>query len=198
MFIFVSGDTAEMLLYDFDLEVGDTLPVTYNNPPGVYVTAVDSFYTSAGYRKRFMLAGDTWSKFLIEGVGHSNGLREPMYLVFDCGFSLTCFSIGDSSFYPSQGPNCVIDVGIDERKIARKINVFPQPFSNAVTIGFGKVENDVQFTVYSVCGRKVISLSNISGDQMQFERGDLKSGIYFYELKTDSGTFSSGKLAIVD
>jgi len=71
MFIFVPGDTAEMLLYDFDLEVGDTLPVTYNNPPGVYVTAVDSFYTSAGYRKRFMLAGDTWSKFLIEGVGHS-------------------------------------------------------------------------------------------------------------------------------
>jgi len=92
----------------------------------------------------------------------------------------------------------VIDVGIDERKIAGKINVFPQPFSNAVTIGFGKMENDVQFTVYSVCGQKVISLSNISGDQMQVERGDLKSGIYFYELKTDSGTFSSGKLAIVD
>jgi hypothetical protein len=105
MYVKDPGEPTEHLLYDFDLSLGDTLPTTFNNMPGttIYVTAIDSFYTPYGYKKIFTLGGDNWAEFLIEGVGSSHGLTEPLANFFDCGYQLLCFSLNDTSWYPAQG-----------------------------------------------------------------------------------------------
>ena len=64
LFLFYQG--TEYLLYDFDLEVGDTLPQTFNQyKDNVTVTAIDSLQVGNSYRKvlkvrdpQFMLEGD--------------------------------------------------------------------------------------------------------------------------------------------
>src|SRR4030095_16838395 len=57
--IFIVDNIAnpEMLLYDFNLAVGDTLPLSYNNfNQDLIVIAIDSIPISNFYRKRFELS----------------------------------------------------------------------------------------------------------------------------------------------
>ncbi len=79
MFLRQPSDTSEYLLYDFNLAIGDTLPnsYNYNNAGGkkIQVTAIDSFHTPYGYRKRFAINGTgSGAQYLIEGIGNSHGL----------------------------------------------------------------------------------------------------------------------------
>ena len=47
-------------------------------------------------------------------------------------------------------------------------------------------------------GQKIKTINDISGDQIKIERENLSTGIYFYELKQDKKTISTGKLIITE
>ncbi|GGG62185.1 pectinesterase family protein [Epilithonimonas arachidiradicis] len=78
-----------------------------------------------------------------------------------------------------------------------KLLVYPNPFTNQVTIALDlKSNSDINITIYDVNGRVVKTLkSNEKKGSNQFviDTKDLKTGIYFYNLKTNSGE-STGKL----
>jgi len=74
----------ESLLFNFDLNLGDTLKslflqYEYNNP--LVVSAIDSVQILDKYRKRFVLKGDYFndSLNLIEGIGSELGLLGNIY-----------------------------------------------------------------------------------------------------------------------
>ena len=79
----------DTLLYDFNLSLGDTLPPSYTNCTTNIVSSVDSVLVGAMYRKRFGL-GYT---YLIEGIGNTFGLLQPICFMLEPGSQLNCFGI---------------------------------------------------------------------------------------------------------
>src|SRR5688572_22615996 len=76
VFIVPTGSALETLLYDFNLNLGDTLPPSWPDyDPLIYVTAVDSTLVGGSYHKRFHLSTSNLpgEVSLIEGIGNSLG-----------------------------------------------------------------------------------------------------------------------------
>ncbi|MCL4279763.1 MAG: T9SS type A sorting domain-containing protein, partial [Ignavibacteriaceae bacterium] len=67
---------------------------------------------------------------------------------------------------------------------------YPNPFNPTTQISFSLKENSfVSLKVYDILGREVAVLVNevltAGNHQVQFNGSSLKSGIYFYEIRTD-------------
>jgi hypothetical protein len=198
MFIRQKGASGDQLLYDFNLKVGDTLPATYNhgNESDITVTGIDSVQTPYGYRKKFILSTNTNIEYLLEGVGHSQGLVEPMVPVFDCGYTLQCYSLNGTTYFPSSGPACNLSIGIaDNMQVTAAL--FPNPFNTSATIRFGSILNGAQLEVYNAVGQLQRSL-DFSGEQVEVERGGLNCGLYFFVAKQDGTKIATGKLIVSD
>ncbi len=75
--------------------------------------------------------------------------------------------------------------------------IFPNPFHDVAEILLGKSFTGVehQFTLINVYGEIVVT-KNTSGNSIRISRGNLSSGIYFYEVKNKNGIRSTGKLII--
>lgn len=130
------ADEADQLLHDFDLEVGDTLPLSYTNwNTDITVLAVDSILIGMEMRARYEL-GNSWAQYLIEGVGTSHGLFEPVSNFLECGFSLECFGLGTDAYYPPgvTGSSCLLAMTMDEAKAPDSWSLSPNPADNAVMI----------------------------------------------------------------
>lgn len=199
MFICACEGCEEELLYDFNLEVGSTLPLSYNNySEEITVLAIDSIETAFGYRKRFALTGDTWADYLIEGIGHSRGLFEPINLPLECGFELLCYSLNDVAYYPEPGEGCMLTVDISEKVNSNAISVYPNPFNERTTISFSNVMRMPVVKVYNLQGQQIQVKTSVFTDRIVIERGSLNSGLYIFELTDDSKTIATGKLFIID
>ncbi len=197
IFIRLPGDSAEQLLYDFNLAIGDTLPITYNNYfRDIVVSGIDSILTPNGYYTRFALTGATWSSYLIEGIGHSRGFLQPLKAPLECIFTLDCFGMNDSAFYPTAGPSCLIAIGIKEAVEKIKVQVYPNPFQQSTTFTFDKSLKNVELKVHSVLGQNLSQIVAEPNGKIILERGDLKNGIFFYEILQDGKVKASGKLLI--
>lgn len=196
MFLRKPVDTSEYLLYDFNLEVGDTLPLTYNNNlSDIVVDSIDSIYTPFGYRKKFNIAGGC----LIEGIGSSVGLVESINISSgDLAYKLDCFSLNDTAYYPNIGPSCNMKVGIDSYNKVANYSIYPNPFNASTTIKFSSITNIEELIIYNIYGQALKVMKNISGEIIIIERESLKNGIYFIKLLRDNEINTLDKLIITD
>ncbi len=200
MYILFDGNPSETLLYDFDLSVGDTLPVTYNSlSNNVVVTGIDSLYTPYGYRKRFAISGpNTWSTELLEGIGHNLGLIETMDGVLECGWNLECYSLNDTAWYPATGPTCNMNVGLVENIVLNPVKVFPNPMNDRTVFTWNTNWNDVSLTVFNSAGIVVEEVSVINNGNYELLRGSLMQSVYFYQLQNSIGILGRGKLVVIN
>lgn len=183
MFMRLPADTGEMLLYDFNLSVGQALPITYNNfSSDILVTAIDSIYTPYGYRKKFQLNGFASAQYLIEGMGSSNGLIEYIPLMLECGYNLLCFSYNDTSYYPSSGIACNLMVGQLEEEEAPQFEVSPNPFSGHTTLYAPYHLRNASLSIWNGQGQLVHEQHQINGNRCEVQGSDLVPGIYLVKL----------------
>ena len=128
--------TTEYVLYNFNLNQGDTLfyPFgggVFSNQDTLIVIYVDSVSTSNGYLRRIHFDYTIW----IEGVGSFFYLLSPgMVLPLSGNDHIECM-VGDSiNVYPG-GPcvNC-IPVGISEKYFVYDISISPNPFQTSATL----------------------------------------------------------------
>jgi len=81
---------------------------------------------------------------------------------------------------------------------------FPNPFNPVTTIRFTlgreQSESPVRLVVYDVLGREVVRLAEgwhaAGAHQVQFDGGNLASGVYIYRLETAAGTLSRKMLLL--
>lgn len=73
-------NSVDTLLYDFDLQVGDTLPLTIiNSDTAITVTAITNFQVGNETRSIFDLSLNSGGSVkLIEGIGHDKGFLGTM------------------------------------------------------------------------------------------------------------------------
>jgi hypothetical protein len=189
---------SDVLLYDFNIDAGDSLSWKFYNQK---VVQIDSFQLNNGeWRKRFIFNyGEDW----IEGIGSTFGLfgsYEPP--PFEGGHFLTCFRQNDSLLFESlfnYSYDCDhVYTGILEPGIEISINVFPNPATDFLTFDLNNfTPSDYEISIYSSTGQLLNHFSFFYSTQLKIPVDEIGGdGMYFYTLKENGEKLLVGKFLI--
>lgn len=187
--VYIKYSTAEeTLLYDFGMEIGDT--ITYSGYCQMYVVAIDSVLLNNNtMRKRFELEGvDTpyESQFWVEGIGSNLSMDQHMgnFCLFDAPARLLCFYEDDQLLYPDDPPSCFL-TDVNDVIVDANIDIYPNPFSDQIIIN--DIENSfVKATIYNPLG-EIIHHQPLNDTITKISLSDLRVGIYYLSLVDEDG-----------
>ncbi len=85
----------------------------------------------------------------------------------------------------------------EELLLNENYSVYPNPFNNKTTINVSDnlVIAGLDFILNDVLGREIREIK-ITSPKTELEKGNLKSGIYFYQLRCREGVVGKGKLVV--
>jgi hypothetical protein len=187
--IFEYSSGQEQLIYDFNLELNDTLDYTayrYILAEGTYVSVVDSILIGTEYHKRFHLSVVNLATdyiALIEGVGSSFGLLNFTGPSFEQYKVLNCFRNADGEII-FDSSYCSY-VSVPKIDFSEFISIFPNPSSQSIFVETKGIIIE-KISVLDIYGNQQ-NYTNEFNNGNQIYISDLNSGIYFLEIKTDSG-----------
>ena len=185
-FFVLKDQTNEYLLYDFNVNIGDT--VIINNPwtdgekelivfntdslelTDKYYRTIDvGFYDGPSGQPNII---DRW----IKGIGSTNGLFYSGFYICDIGYQLLCFHRNDTLIYlDSPDGTCgYILVGIKPKTLSEEIEVSPNPVIDLLIIGS---KDDLVIKLYDNTGKYIFTTNNKSIDISK-----LNAGIYFIQI----------------
>ena len=195
-------DGEESLIFDFNLEVGDSI-VLQTWEPNVYsklrVTETDSMTLPNGEKRKVMQlqceGSHPESKTWIEGIGT---LMDPIFTILPCGIAdinvwLNCFYENDTLIY--QNPfrsNCWETSGTEELN-QNGIKLFPNPAYDALTIQLKGIPEirEMSIIVINTDGR-VLSRNKLISEVSTLDTTQLLPGIYYITVnKNNQIVFSS-------
>jgi hypothetical protein len=177
----------DVLLYDFTLEIGDTL----ESFAGIAIISnVDSILIDGVYKRKLDWHYDFDQGYFIEDIGASSGLFES-FLFFENFSTLYCYAIDYVVLWNNPaGGECDLSVDVHEFQISTIISAFPNPLTNYTAIEFELYSVcNMQFTVYNNMGdvvyEKVTQLLLPGNHIVSWSPGPLPAGLYFGVLKLD-------------
>ena len=186
----------DTLLYDFDLEIGDTLPSTYLHNGAIQpmvVSQVDSILIGQDWRKRFLL-DEGLETYLIEGVGSSNGLLSPVGWSWACSNGLDCFGLGDTAYYPTTGPGCDLHLGVGPRSTPiERLTIRPNPTSDVLLVDIPR--STERLVLVDAFGRMVRTASGPFLPNASLNVAGISPGTYF--LIAEGGQRMLGKAVVL-
>lgn len=179
----------EYLLYDFGVEVGDSLYNVYRETPfgwniepfDLEVGAVDTQFVYGKNRKVVQF----WDGLWIEGVGNRNGLFWDAWSnVSGIYLDLACFSHLDTSYtlggYEVSNGSCSLDVGIYQGEYSHeKLTIYPNPGKGIFNLEIAGLESSRNATIFVIdnLGRTVHT-ETLIGSVVRMDLSGLESGIY--------------------
>jgi len=182
VFFVPPSDSAEQLLYDFTMQVGDTVKgytqnFIFTSVPDI-VLSVDSVLVGNDFHKRWKINSE-YSIYLIEGVGSTFGLIEPSPgSVIDVpGYHISCFQQNGMTLFPDTTGNCQIITSINSNEtISDQIKVFPNPSNGLFAIEFDQPLKISEVQVTDILGNIVYQLNTDNNKNIYID--NLPSGIY--------------------
>ena len=189
-------DTAEQLLYDFTLQVGDTVRgyiEAFTFPTADIVQSIDSVLVGNTYRKRWNI-NSCYNIHFIEGIGSTYGLFEltPGCITDQADYSLICFQQNGQPLYPDTTTNCHLITSINSiDNYSDQIKVFPNPSNGSFTVDFDTTDiTEIQLT--NLLGN--IIMKQQTDKQTQIKIDNLKSGIYILTIINKDNRSTSRKI----
>lgn len=187
------NDTAEYLLYDFDLNVGDTFPSTYLYQEGPFpvVDSIDYVQIANKNHKRFWFTNEAIDPaYLLEGVGSRYGLLDPLFGNFEGGNLLTCFEVGEDflfSAYDTSFYGCHVDIplAIENPYNHSSIQIINNLSDDLLTIK-NLTGDKISISLFDELGR-VYLIQSSSENKFQFSTSPLVSGMYFVHCSDAEG-----------
>ncbi len=198
MVLFIpAGYQSDTLLYDYNLQVGDTLPLGYNVTvlgDELFVWSIDTIETNGIARMRWNLEAEYYGQFasIIEGVGSTNGLLEDIF-IFETDAFLRCYYQNDTLVFLNElfvsecemPTDTCFNVGIQENNNLNICNIIysPNPVNNRLAIAFSNDNNEIYtLDFYNQLGTKIKSIT-ISSSRQDINVENLNTGIYYLILK---------------
>lgn len=198
VFFIEQGASSEMLLYDFNMQVGDTVrgyTQTFSPYPDV-VQSMDSVLVGSDYRKRWCI-NTCYFIYFIEGVGSTYGLICPSSgCVTDLWeYTLDCFSVSGQTLFPDTTVFCnIIDVTKNIPVVKPSVTLFPNPFHTSATLQIRDL--DCEIKIYNSMGA-LVQDEIITRSDYILNRKSFPDGIYFYQLTTPKNEpIGSGRFII--
>lgn len=188
------NNSEEFLMYDFTLDVGDTLKIKYlygTEVKDVTITKIDTLEFLNGEKSRAFYTSHGLA--YAEGIGSLYmGLFAPFLPIMTCGCNseLTCYKEGDVQLYinPSFCVNNINDC-CDVRKAKvdqiKQINfsISPNPAKDILKITLNEpIYESVSATIVNSLGKTVL-VQNIENQQQTISIKDLPNGIYLLQIE---------------
>jgi len=197
---YTTGTGPERLIYDFNLEVGDTVPDPsgYTSPSSydwLVIQSIDSTLAFGSYRKRFIIYN---GQMIVEGIGSSRGLLYPIDLyVWDEYLSL-CYAEQGVPLYASSGQTCDFDLTSsinDDNTLDNRVIVYPNPVASnsAFQMRFEQAEQRT-ITLQRMDGSAVQTYQ--TNDQTFTSDQNLAAGIYLIDVLHPKGKRSYHYLVV--
>ena len=204
----------EFLLNDFNLQVGDSTTLYYQNSntlsqKGAKVVMVDSVFLKNRYHKRIHFKFGTLSEdstIMYEGIGFINGLlpASPNYFISlgGCSSKLECFQLDSLTLTNLivQGDTCeryycrpYYPSGIENGSYKNIVSLYPNPASNTLHVNIEQNGN-YEMSFFNLMGQKIHS--------QQIDREAIIAvsawvrGIYCYTISDQKGIASKGKVIL--
>ena len=182
-------DEKEHLLYDFNLEAGDSLYIQIREPSEHnlffwHVQEVDSVEVAGSLKKRMLLTYPYGvQQYWIEDVGSSYG---PLYFHFmtrhEVVFNLHCFRINNLKLYGE----CSYVSSI----IEKTINEYPFRYNGilkSITLNSSILQSGT-INIYTMSGTKILSKKIIDTNVVDVKH--IKSGFYIIEIYAPNFNYS--------
>ncbi len=215
-------DTSEFVLYDFNINIGDTFKTFMTDPnydlqlSKFKLISIDSINTAQGYRKTYyfdFISYGTYSFvfncfdtgfYWIEGVGTHLG---PFYneMFRGCYFfgvveyyKLICYQ--ENFNYIIGGTACHIPFGTEETDIKSLfIKTWPVPAKESISFNYSLPfdSKNACISIYDFIGKKLVSypVPNNS-QQLTISTTGLENGMYFTVIQSDENIYASDKFII--
>ena len=197
-------DNEEVLLYDFSLQVGDTLPETFINGNTVIVSSIDTVIVNGKSLRRFNIYepnnNSLISNWYIEGIGHEYGLIEPMFLMMDNGTGFECYAEDGVAVFP-EGSNCDLTVAVDKvMKPETALCIYPNPSQGLFTLTYpSNTTKEVEIQIAGVGGEIITSTKwevQAGQNTRNFNLNSVKPGL-FVVIVHDGIEISTRKFFII-
>ncbi len=208
------NDTSEFVLYDFNLNVGDTFTIktptagygalatipkmrlnSISTTTVPYITGLHTAYTftsASGYTPYGLNLFITW----YQGIGANQGflynlayaswpiLTPPSY---PYTYNLSCFYKSNSFIF---NPSCLV-TSVEEnlKKKKNKINIFPNPTTGNFIIKLNtkdEINNQIELT--TILGELVLK-KEITTNETQIDINNFANGVYFLKMNNNDGVF---------
>jgi hypothetical protein len=192
-FVFANTST-DSLLYDYNLIIGDTLRgfigELYFGHYHLAVLAIDSVLINGHYRKRWNFANDinNDSTYIIQGVGSSDGLIEPLntYQVDLTYRNLICVRDSSINYFSSNAYSVVgcnlIYTGIAEPNLLdNSITLFPNPVSNHLTVVLKTNSPEAEIKIFNLLGELEYAASTTE-NKVDLDVSDLANGVHIIQI----------------
>lgn len=155
-----STDPGDHLLYDFDLQLGDTLPFSHINQNSIHpvVSLVDTVLLAGQAHRRFHLTGvGIAGTIMIEGVGSNHGPIQHIGIGFDITNSLICFGRNEMTLYPDTGDVCGPQWSGDPSTILEsapegQATIYPNPMTARATVVLPQGQHATGYSLYNSAG----------------------------------------------
>lgn len=183
VYYIIPSTNKDTLLYDFSLQVGDTLKTyitTLCSP--VKITYIDSILIGSSYRKQWHVANcfSGYTTNIIEGIGSDFGLLEQISHLQKVS-SLNCYSEQSVTLYPNSNSfNCPsLITGITNIN-HKNLTIFPNPTKNIITISQTE-PTFKKYEIYDINGR-LISENKINSILQKIDLTGYAEGMYIVKL----------------
>lgn len=194
----------ELLLYDFNVSVGDTLIYPYLDSLKMEITSIDSVLIQTVYRKKYNYNlifnwGMPCAPFgagynYVEGIGDINsGLFSLFIMYFENGEFLNCFEDNQVTFSNNDNGGCVT-TSLNELVDENNLKIYPNPTSNQIFIEFEYL-TQTKVIVYNISGKEVYS-SFINQTKSIIDVSSYKSGLYLVKVIGENGVSKSKLVSI--
>lgn len=178
----------EILLYDFNLNVNDTLPETFVYNQSGYTTItidqIDSILINNTYLKRYHLDNAGFGgQYLIEGIGSTLGLLSPITPFFEHHYILLCFKndYDNLCYQDYNDPDCDLITEVQEENLNHtNIEIFPNPATNYLRIE-NPQNRDLSFEIFNTKGQIIKTIWKME-NSYSINISELNVGLYFIRI----------------
>jgi hypothetical protein len=192
---YVPPSNTEGILYDFNLDVGDTTYVKNMFCGDVeletVVIAIDTVEYFGRERKRWYLESDGWQEYWIEGIGSMNGPLHSFYaLCIICPvWELLCFHENDELLYILYGEEeCFqTSVGIEEISTPESYKIIPNPVTGGQLCELRSSRQLKQVSIFNSSGILVKQVLPVQNQPIIFRTSHMNPGLYLIKIETYSG-----------
>ncbi|MFB6320347.1 T9SS type A sorting domain-containing protein [Saccharicrinis sp. FJH54] len=179
--VFKLKNGIEVLLYNFNLSVGDTILDPNNDNTKLIIDSINYIITSDNIRRKAFYFSDKNDYGLvgeyIEGIGGSEGPFEfPIEIWGEIGIGVLCIHNDNKIIY---GTRCN-EVTQNNTSFLNnsQVNVFPNPATDYIAIEIADINLlDGCIELIDISGHK-IDVINIGNALIQYKTDQLKSGMY--------------------
>ncbi len=204
----LADNSAARLLYDYSVEVGDTVSGIWGE---LVVTEVDTEFAIGEERKRITMEStfdghvDIWLSGLGSKVSGYLNPGSPMFAP-DAGSEFSCYlnELSGEYYYGDKDPSlCMvsstgsacISTSVNYKEFVKNIKIFPNPANEFITIEIDDdINTGIKTQLFSLDGKQ-ITCKNYNGDNLTLDVSGLLAGMYILEIRQD-GNRSNHKIVI--